>query len=77
VKSLFILSALLIFLYSGAFAQSNNSITMKNGFFGWQFYQNHQKLKLGEVVTLMEPNPQAHGYIKTARANNTWASVVN
>jgi outer membrane lipoprotein SlyB len=77
MKVVCILSALVILLHLPAFAQpKNNSITMKNGFFGWQFYQNDEKLKLGEVVKVMESNPQAYTYIKSARTNYTWANIV-
>jgi hypothetical protein len=78
MKTVIILSALLLVLHSQSIAQkTDNSITMKSGFFGWQFYQNDQKLKLPEVAMMMESNPQASTYIKSARTNNTWASIIS
>ena len=77
MKTVIILSALFLVFHSQAFAQTkDNSITMKNGFFGWQFYQNDQKLKVTEVAKMMESNPQASTYIRSARTNNTWASII-
>jgi hypothetical protein len=77
MKTVILLSTLLLVIHSQSFAQAKDkSMTMKNGFFGWQFYQNDQKLKMPEVVKMMESNPQASTYIKSARTNNTWSSVI-
>ncbi|MDB5207372.1 MAG: hypothetical protein JWR72_2447 [Flavisolibacter sp.] len=77
MKRIIILSALFLVFHSTSFAQkTDNSISMKSGFFGWQFYQNGQKLKVPEVAKMMESNPQAYTYIQSARTNNTWASII-
>ena len=49
---------------------------MTGGFFGWQFRQNGEKLKLSQVSDLMASNEQAAAYLRSARSNSTLASVI-
>lgn len=64
--------------YSFSFAQSSEApLTMSSGFFGWQFKYGGQKRSLAEVTNMMAPNEQASAYLRSARSNNTLATLVS
>ena len=75
------LFALSVFMFSSlCFAQKtlpgNTELSMKNGFFGWQFFRNGEKLKLSEVTDLLSANEQATAYLKSAKSNYTWSQII-
>ncbi|WP_111310072.1 hypothetical protein [Confluentibacter sediminis] len=44
---------------------------VKKVFGGYKYSQNGENLRMGELVKIMEPNPQAFELIKKAQSNNT------
>ncbi len=55
---------------------STDSISMKKVFGGYQFYQDDKRLSIGQLVEMMKPNDQAYQQIKSARSNNTLATII-
>ena len=64
------------FFYSSAQTTMHDSIITKNVFGGYKFYQNGERLKMGQMVSMMETNQEAYQHIKAARKNNIWSSVI-
>lgn len=72
-----LLATFIVAFSSASFAQTNNEVlTMKNGFFGWEFRKNEQRLKMGEVADLLKNNPEASERFASARSNNTVATIL-
>ncbi len=77
MKRILTIWLLLIAGFSFAFGQSSSdSITIKKGFGGNQYYQNDQVLKLPQMVKIMKLNEQASKEIKTAQSTYTLASIL-
>jgi len=71
------ISALMLVFISNSFSQtSDDTIKIKKVFGGYQFIQNGQKLRMGQLVTIMQPNEQAYKQIKSAQSNKTFADIL-
>lgn len=76
MKKIILSSFLLITCYSVSFGQKvQEPITMKKVFGGYQFYQGDQRLNVGQLVNIMEPNEEAYKQMKAAKGTYTWATI--
>jgi hypothetical protein len=55
---------------------SADSITMKKGFGGYQFFQGEQRLNMKQLVSSMKPNDEAYRQIKSAQSNYTLGLIL-
>lgn len=77
MQKIFLLTALFFLFQSDVFAQNGTApLTVSNGLFGWQFRFNGKKLNMAEVSDLLASNEKATAYLKSARSNNTVASIL-
>lgn len=77
MKRILLIWTLLIVCFSFAFGQApTDSIRMEKIFGGYQFYQGNNRLKMSQLVRIMQPNEQAYKEIKAAQSTNTIASVI-
>ena len=53
-----------------------DTISIKQVFGGYQFYQGEQRLNMNQLVNTMKPNEQAYKQIKSAQSTYTLASIV-
>jgi len=72
---------LIIFLFAWilnfpAFGQESDSILTKTSFGGYSFSQGDKQLKVREMVAMMEDNPTALPYMKSASSSHAFASVL-
>lgn len=69
---------LLTIVFSFTFGQtSNDSISMKKVFGGYQFYQGEKLLNMNQLVKAIQPNEQAYKQIKSAKSTYTMAMVLS
>lgn len=61
----------------GGSAQTDSISMRKASLGGWNFYQDHQRLKLSQVKKKMEVNPNAYKHINAAAAANTVSSCLS
>src|SRR5215208_2761514 len=72
-----ILAALMVVCISSSFGQiRDSSIIIRKLLGGYQFYQNDKRLRMPELVKAMESSEQAYQRVKSARSNNTLASLI-
>jgi hypothetical protein len=77
MRTLTLLIVMMFGCLTGAYAQGRtDSIKMKKVMGGYQFFQHHKPLKMGQLVKTLAPNEAAYAYAKSAQANNTWATVI-
>lgn len=77
MKQFIVLTAIIIFSASSSFAQNKQGLLrMKNGFWGWQFYKNDEKIKMGEVQDLLQSNPEALSKFKAAKTNSIVSTII-
>lgn len=76
MKRTYLIGVLLLLAMSAATAQVySEPMTVKKSFGSNLFYQGEKRLSINQVVKLMEPNPATCRFMKSARTNNTWATV--
>ncbi len=77
MKKIGILISLLIMSLSFTFGQTtNDSITMKKIFGGYQFYQGGERLNMSQLVNTMQMNEKAYKEIKSAQSTYTLGMIV-
>ena len=76
MKKTLLFFALLI-VYSTMFGQSNSdSITVKNVFGGYKFFQNDKQLTMSQVGIILQQNEFAYKEFTKAKSTNTIASII-
>jgi|SRR3989339_464448 len=77
MKRIAIIMTLLTVSLTFTFGQTvTDSISVKNVFGGYQFYQGEKRLNMHQLVNAMKPNEQAYNQIKTAKSTYALASIV-
>lgn len=77
MKKITVILSLLMMIFAATYGQApNDSIQMKKVFGGYQFYQDGQRLTVGQLVKAMESNKQAYAEIKEAQSSYTLASII-
>ena len=77
MRKLCFIAALIMIFNSNSFSQtSDDTIKIRKVFGGYQFIQNDKKLRMGQLVTIMQPNEQAYKQIKSAQSNKTFADIL-
>jgi hypothetical protein len=77
MKKIAMILTLLTACLTFAFGQTaTDSISMKKGFGGYQFYKVEKRLNMNQLVYAMKSNEQAFSQIKKALSNYTLASIV-
>ena len=72
-----ILFLILMIVCSTMFGQSkSDSITVKDVFGGYKFFQNDKQLTLSQVGTILKQNEFAYKEFNKAKSNNTIASII-
>jgi hypothetical protein len=76
MKKIAMILTLLTACLTFAFGQTaTDSISMKKGFGGYQFYKVEKRLNMNQLVYAMKSNEQAFSQIKKALSNYTLASI--
>ncbi|TRX65905.1 hypothetical protein [Carboxylicivirga sp. M1479] len=75
-KASIIITMLTLALTCALGQASNDSITIKKVFGGYQFYQGANRLNMSQLVKSMETNELAYEQIKAAQSTNTLTSIL-
>lgn len=77
MKRIAILISLLTVACSFSYGQvSTDSISTKEVFGGYQFYQGDKSLNMKQLIRVMEPNEQAYKLINSAHSTSVFATIV-
>lgn len=77
MKKLLILAAFIFCLQAVSHSQGNpEPLTVKTGFFGWQFQHNGKKISPAAASDMLLANDQSAAYMRSARSNNTMSQIV-
>jgi hypothetical protein len=76
MKKIYLLTTFLVSIISSFGQPIGNTMTLKSDFFGLRFYQNDKKMNFSQAAKVMQENEQAYNYIRSARTNNTWSTII-
>jgi hypothetical protein len=77
MNPLVLVISLLAISFTSSFGQAaTDSITIKQAFGGYKFYQGQKRLNMNQLANAMKPNEQAYQQIKSAQTTYTLATVI-
>jgi hypothetical protein len=83
IYNLYLMQKLFLFLVAclltaSVYSQNHSDeIIIRSNFFGTQYLQNGKRLNFSQMAELMQPNAEAYRNIKSAKAGNTWVSIMS